>query len=148
MSGTVYCWTLRSPVPCSVSQCNSRFAGRAHQFANNFGDSDPNSRKLGSLSPNRRYNTATRSSPRIRLGRGRGATRRCRVGENRWLGGPPFDDNAPRRAARPLFDFDKYWAECYGTAPFLPMSRAEMDLLGWDSWDVIIVTGDAYVDHP
>ncbi|MGK0499787.1 MAG: putative radical SAM protein YgiQ [Oceanicoccus sp.] len=28
------------------------------------------------------------------------------------------------------------------------MSRAEMDLLGWDSCDIIIVTGDAYVDHP
>ncbi len=52
------------------------------------------------------------------------------------------------RTARPLYDFDKYWAECYGTAPFLPMSRAEMDELGWDSCDVIIVTGDAYVDHP
>jgi uncharacterized radical SAM protein YgiQ len=48
----------------------------------------------------------------------------------------------------PLFDHDRYWAECYGTAPFLPMSRAEMDALGWDSCDVIIVTGDAYVDHP
>ncbi len=33
-------------------------------------------------------------------------------------------------------------------APFLPMSRAEMDALGWDRCDVIIVTGDAYVDHP
>jgi 3-(3-hydroxy-phenyl)propionate hydroxylase len=32
--------------------------------------------------------------------------------------------------------------------PFLPMSRAEMDRLGWDSCDVILVTGDAYVDHP
>jgi uncharacterized radical SAM protein YgiQ len=52
------------------------------------------------------------------------------------------------QAAKPLYDFDKYWAECYGTAPFLPMSRAEMDELGWDSCDVIIVTGDAYVDHP
>jgi uncharacterized radical SAM protein YgiQ len=52
------------------------------------------------------------------------------------------------RASKPLFDFDKYWAECYGTAPFLPMSRAEMDELGWDSCDIIIVTGDAYVDHP
>ena len=30
----------------------------------------------------------------------------------------------------------------------LPMSRAEMDLLGWDSCDIIIVSGDAYVDHP
>jgi uncharacterized radical SAM protein YgiQ len=28
------------------------------------------------------------------------------------------------------------------------MSREEMDLLGWDSCDVILVTGDAYVDHP
>ncbi|WP_236555986.1 YgiQ family radical SAM protein [Alcanivorax sp. S71-1-4] len=28
------------------------------------------------------------------------------------------------------------------------MSRAEMDELGWDSCDIIIVTGDAYVDHP
>ena len=28
------------------------------------------------------------------------------------------------------------------------MSRADMDQLGWDSCDIIIVTGDAYVDHP
>jgi uncharacterized radical SAM protein YgiQ len=34
------------------------------------------------------------------------------------------------------------------TAPFLPMSRAEMDALGWDACDVILVTGDAYIDHP
>jgi len=47
-----------------------------------------------------------------------------------------------------LFDYPKYWAECYGTAPFLPMSRKEMDALGWDSCDIILVTGDAYVDHP
>ncbi len=33
-------------------------------------------------------------------------------------------------------------------APFLPMSRAEMDALGWDACDVVLVTGDAYVDHP
>ena len=52
------------------------------------------------------------------------------------------------RAAKTLYDHDRYWAECYGTAPFLPMSREEMDQLGWDSCDVIIVTGDAYVDHP
>ncbi|MCG7497010.1 YgiQ family radical SAM protein [Vibrio sp. Of7-15] len=45
-------------------------------------------------------------------------------------------------------DYPKYWAECYGTAPFLPTSRKEMDQLGWDSCDIIIVTGDAYVDHP
>ncbi|MCB1638464.1 MAG: YgiQ family radical SAM protein, partial [Thiothrix sp.] len=47
-----------------------------------------------------------------------------------------------------LFDHPKYWAECYGTAPYLPMSRKEMDALGWDSCDIIIITGDAYVDHP
>ena len=47
-----------------------------------------------------------------------------------------------------LYDYNRYWAECYGTAPFLPMSRAEMEALGWDSCDIVIVTGDAYVDHP
>jgi len=47
-----------------------------------------------------------------------------------------------------LFSYPKYWAECFGTAPFLPMSIDEMDQLGWDSCDVIIVCGDAYVDHP
>lgn len=52
------------------------------------------------------------------------------------------------QAERSLFSYPKYWAECYGTAPFLPMSRQEMDQLGWDSCDVIIVCGDAYVDHP
>lgn len=47
-----------------------------------------------------------------------------------------------------LFSYPRYWAECYGTAPFLPMSRAEMDKLGRDSCDIVLVTGDAYVDHP
>jgi len=49
---------------------------------------------------------------------------------------------------RHLFSYPRYWAECFGTAPYLPMSRAEMDALGWDSCDIIIVTADAYVDHP
>ncbi|GAC1371916.1 MAG: YgiQ family radical SAM protein [Aquirhabdus sp.] len=48
----------------------------------------------------------------------------------------------------PLFDYDKHWASCFEPAPFLPMSRAEMDVLGWDACDVIIISGDAYVDHP
>jgi uncharacterized radical SAM protein YgiQ len=52
------------------------------------------------------------------------------------------------QSARDISGYRKYWAERFGTAPFLPMSREEMDLLGWDSCDVIIVTGDAYVDHP
>ena len=34
------------------------------------------------------------------------------------------------------------------TAPFFPMTREEMDTLGWDSCDIILVTGDAYIDHP
>ncbi|GAD88807.1 MULTISPECIES: YgiQ family radical SAM protein [Vibrio] len=48
----------------------------------------------------------------------------------------------------PIYEHKKYWAECYGIAPFLPTSRQEMDALGWDSCDIIIITGDAYVDHP
>ncbi|MDA0977332.1 MAG: YgiQ family radical SAM protein, partial [Proteobacteria bacterium] len=57
----------------------------------------------------------------------------------------PSDHYQPQRA---LTAYRQYWAECFGIAPFLPTSRAEMDALGWDSCDVIIVTGDAYVDHP
>ena len=49
---------------------------------------------------------------------------------------------------RELFSYRKHWAQRFGVAPFLPMSREEMDALGWDSCDVILVTGDAYVDHP
>jgi uncharacterized radical SAM protein YgiQ len=47
-----------------------------------------------------------------------------------------------------LFSYRKYWAKRFGIAPQLPMSRREMEALGWDSCDVIVVTGDAYVDHP
>ena len=32
--------------------------------------------------------------------------------------------------------------------PVLPMSRKEMDALGWDEIDILLVTGDGYVDHP
>ncbi len=51
-------------------------------------------------------------------------------------------------APRDLGSWRKYWAHRFGTAPFLPTSREEMDALGWDSCDIVIVTGDAYVDHP
>ncbi len=51
-------------------------------------------------------------------------------------------------AAKPLTSYRKYWAQRFGAAPFLPMSRAEMDALGWDECDIILVTGDAYIDHP
>jgi uncharacterized radical SAM protein YgiQ len=52
------------------------------------------------------------------------------------------------RNAKPRSSYRKFWAERFGVAPFLPMSRDEMTQLGWDSCDIIIVTGDAYVDHP
>ena len=54
----------------------------------------------------------------------------------------------PLPAAKPLTSYRPYWAKRFGTAGFLPTSRAEMDALGWDSCDIVIVTGDAYVDHP
>ncbi len=50
--------------------------------------------------------------------------------------------------AKDLFSYRRHWAHKFGPAPFLPMSREEMDILGWDACDIIIVTGDAYVDHP
>jgi hypothetical protein len=51
-------------------------------------------------------------------------------------------------AAKPLTSYRPHWAKRFGTAPFLPMSRAEMQALGWDQCDIILVTGDAYIDHP
>ncbi len=45
-------------------------------------------------------------------------------------------DNAPRRSARG------------GVRGFLPTTREEMDARGWDELDILIVSGDAYVDHP
>jgi uncharacterized radical SAM protein YgiQ len=53
-----------------------------------------------------------------------------------------------RSAAPDLFGYRKFWAHRLTPAPVLPMSREEMDALGWDQCDVILVTGDAYVDHP
>jgi uncharacterized radical SAM protein YgiQ len=60
----------------------------------------------------------------------------------------PIDVSFFARAAKPLTSYRKYWAARFGTAKFLPTTRAEMDALGWDSCDIIVVTGDAYVDHP
>jgi len=50
--------------------------------------------------------------------------------------------------AKPLFGYRKFWAHRFGPAPFLATTAEEMDALGWDSCDVVVVTGDAYVDHP
>jgi uncharacterized radical SAM protein YgiQ len=55
----------------------------------------------------------------------------------------PFISKAPH-----LFGYRKHWAARLTPAPFLPMSREEMEALGWDECDIILVTGDAYVDHP
>jgi len=60
----------------------------------------------------------------------------------------PVDVSFFARAAKPLTSYRKYWAARFNTARFLPTTRAEMEALGWDSCDIIIVTGDAYVDHP
>jgi len=50
--------------------------------------------------------------------------------------------------ATDIFSYRQYWAKRLTPVPQLPMSRAEMEQLGWDSCDIIIVSGDAYVDHP
>src|SRR5512138_3044393 len=55
---------------------------------------------------------------------------------------------SPELVPQTLFTRRKFWAHRFGIAPVLPTSRAEMDQLGWDSCDVILVSGDAYVDHP
>ncbi|WP_347986927.1 YgiQ family radical SAM protein [Methylomonas sp. AM2-LC] len=47
-----------------------------------------------------------------------------------------------------IFGYKKYWAHRFGPASELPMSLTEMHQLGWDACDIILVTGDAYVDHP
>jgi uncharacterized radical SAM protein YgiQ len=51
------------------------------------------------------------------------------------------------QSAAPLFSSSSRAA---GSSPaaFLPTSRGEMTSLGWEQCDIIIVTGDAYVDHP
>jgi len=50
--------------------------------------------------------------------------------------------------AKPIQSYRPYWAKRFGVATILPTSREEMDALGWDSCDIILVTGDAYIDHP
>ncbi|WP_225783231.1 YgiQ family radical SAM protein [Xenophilus sp. Marseille-Q4582] len=60
----------------------------------------------------------------------------------------PVDVSFFARAAKPITSYRKFWAHRFGPAKFLPTSREEMAQLGWDSCDVIVVTGDAYVDHP
>jgi uncharacterized radical SAM protein YgiQ len=51
-------------------------------------------------------------------------------------------------AARNLFSYPRPGTAPAVPAPFLPMSRAEMSALGWSECDIVLVTGDAYVDLP
>ena len=60
----------------------------------------------------------------------------------------PFQIVSPDRLPATLFARPRHWAERFGVAPVLPTSRTEMEALGWDACDVVLVTGDAYVDHP
>ena len=63
-----------------------------------------------------------------------------------------FDMNSKKVSStqdpKAIFSYRKYWAHRFTPAPILPMTRAELNQLGWDSCDIILVTGDAYVDHP
>jgi uncharacterized radical SAM protein YgiQ len=52
------------------------------------------------------------------------------------------------QSATPLFSQSSVRVAGVTPATFLPTSREEMAALGWTQCDVIIVTGDAYVDHP
>jgi uncharacterized radical SAM protein YgiQ len=52
------------------------------------------------------------------------------------------------QSATSLFSSNNSRAAGVPPAAFLPTSRAEMAALGWQECDIIIVTGDAYVDHP
>jgi uncharacterized radical SAM protein YgiQ len=51
-------------------------------------------------------------------------------------------------AEKPLMSWPRHRAHPGRPAPFLPMTRAEMTALDWDACDIVLVTGDAYVDHP
>ena len=47
------------------------------------------------------------------------------------------------RAAKPITSYRPFWAKRFGTAPFLPMSRAEIEQPAWNTSDEIPVTGEA-----
>ncbi len=52
------------------------------------------------------------------------------------------------QTAKNIFSYKKHWAHRFGICKELPMNRSQMDKLGWDACDIILVTGDAYIDHP
>ncbi len=42
----------------------------------------------------------------------------------------------------------KKMKECSKQPPLIPMSKKEMKQCGWDQIDVLLISGDAYIDHP
>jgi uncharacterized radical SAM protein YgiQ len=54
----------------------------------------------------------------------------------------------PMEAPKNIRSYPRHRPDYVKPAAFLPTTRAEMDALGWDNCDVILVTGDAYIDHP
>lgn len=48
----------------------------------------------------------------------------------------------------PMFDLPLPVRTPLPQPPVLPMTRAEMDALHWEELDILLITGDAYVDHP
>ena len=61
--------------------------------------------------------------------------------------GRPAERRDARPGSRPRNEaLQDPWVD--GQPRFLPMSRAEMQALGWKELDVLLVNGDAYVDHP
>lgn len=51
-------------------------------------------------------------------------------------------------AVKAINDYKPFWGNEGRIAPFLPTNRAEMDALGWAECDIIVIAGDAYIDHP
>ena len=80
--------------------------------------------------------------------RQRGLTSRGRLGKRGPVSNPVPPSWPSSPAPKDIFSYKPFWAKRLTPAPFLPMSAQEMEALGWDSCDIIVVTGDAYVDHP
>jgi uncharacterized radical SAM protein YgiQ len=63
-------------------------------------------------------------------------------------GGSPRPGEAVARLGHPSSPGSGEAVARLGHRRFLPTSRADLDARGWTELDVVIVTGDAYVDHP
>ena len=64
-----------------------------------------------------------------------------------------YNNNMKAFGLQQLVDAYKQWnnsdmTQKYQLTDFLPTTRKECELRGWDELDVILFSGDAYVDHP